>query len=962
VGLTLVTGRANSGKTGVVYDAVRDAAGSGRRPSLLLPTGPDVQRASAELSRARPLGIHVQQLDGWVGEQWSLHGDGRRPVEEAQRAILLHDAIGDTRLRLLARTAATPGFVRLLAYVATRAAEEPRTALDTADPRSASDAEMISLLWAYRTRLDRAGMIEPGETALLLASAPPAGGPILIHRFTDLGRAQESLLVALAAVRDVWASLPWEDGFAPTEALDSLVGRLLPLSTHRHCAADARGSDPELARLEAGIFRAPEPGPATDAVSFCTAAGEEAEAALIAECASRAAARYGPDRVAVVFRDASLHVERLRVALAGAGVAADFDVLGPAARTPYGAAASRLLAFVLGREDAGSLLAFLRSPFSGADAGALDALDARWRSQRSTTCERMVSDAARSGPGPGRALKLARRVCEKPLSPATVASWQELAGTLLAAAHDARSLREDPDAEVDAAAHRALLDTVSRLVEVGSGRLTCADVLDAFAAVRVSPGTAERPGRVQITEAHRLRARRFDAVIVGGLNAGDFSAEGRSSAAAEIADRIFGTTRPTEQVLERLLFYDVCTRARRELVLTRQTADSEGTPKRPSVFWEEALDLYRRPDVDVGSDEEDAVVRDTVRLADLHRAAPALTPGRGRLRAQASAGGAAGCDPRVADVLARGRAHRGQLRDPDTLASLAVRDEFSVTELEIYARCPYRWFYARGVRPESLDVSLDPRARGDLAHRALAGFYAELPARLGTPRVTAETLPGALLLADEAFAKATASSRTPAAVTLAEQDDLVRLHARVRDLVRADQYFLPGFAPVHAELRFGAARDGQEPPPAGPVDLGGFLLRGSIDRVDEGEAGLAVIDYKTGEAPKRADFGPDRVLQVPLYAAVVARVLDRPVVAGLYRSLKDGTARGFYRADALDGCGLTSTDAVKGPEAAEAIVEAAVTIAREAADGIRAGAIPVRPASPGACDHCPAAAFCDREA
>ncbi|MDO8915055.1 MAG: PD-(D/E)XK nuclease family protein [Coriobacteriia bacterium] len=961
MGLTLVTGRANSGKTGVVYDAVREAAGAGRSPALLLPTYPDVVRATDELSHAHPMGVHIAQFDRWVGEAWSLYGDGRRPVEDEQRSALLRDAIGDTRMRVLSRSATTPGFIRLMSYVALRASEEPRLALDTAEPRSAADAETISLLRAYRTRLDGTGLIEPGEAALRLASAPPDGPPLFVHRFTDLGRAQEALLVALAGSRDVWLSLPGEADCPATEALDGLVGRLSSLGTHRHCAIQGSGADPELLRFEAGLFHAPDPGPTSGSVTFCTAVGEEAEAALIAERAARAAATYGPDRVAIVFRDAARHIERLRVALAGAGVGADFDVLVSAARTPYGAAVDRLLGFTLGSQDPTGLLTFLRSPFSGADPASIDELDARWRARRTTTREQMASDASRSGLGPGRALKLARQVCGRPLSAASSADWQELAGTLLAAAHDTRSFQDDPEAALDAAAHRALLETVSRLAEVDSTSLSCADVLDAFAEARVSPGVAERPGRVQITEAHRLRARRFDAVIVGGLNAGDFSAEGRSSAAAEIADRIFGTTRPTEQALERLLFYDVCTRARKQLVLTRQMADSEGTSKRPSVFWEEALDLYRRPDADIDAGEADAVITDALRLADLHRAAPALTPGRAQLRAHIAAGDAPGGDPRITDAIARGRVRRGQLRDPETLSELAARDEFSATELETYARCPYGWFYTRAVHPQSLDVTLDPLARGDLAHRTLAGFYTELSPRLGTPRVTPETLPEALLLVDEVFQSAAASPRTPPPVTLAEHDDLLRVHARVRALVAADIDFLPGFAPAHAELRFGTAREGQEPPPTGRVDLGGFLLRGSIDRVDEGETGLVVIDYKSGAVPKRADFRPERVLQVPLYAAVAARALGRPVLAGLYRSLKDASARGFYLKDAIGGCGLTSTDAVESPEAVAAIVEAAIVTAREAASGIRAGAIPARPASPGACTYCPAAPFCGRE-
>jgi len=957
VGLTLVTGRANSGKTGVVYDAVREAADLHRRPSLLLPTYPDATRATAELSRTHPLGIHVEQLDGWVGELWSLHGDGRAPVEGEQRTWAIREAIGSTRLRALARSATTPGFVRLMSYVAQQAAEEPRAALDGADARTAADSEIVAILRAYRGRLDDSGLIEPGEAALLLAHDPPSGGPVYLHRFADLSRPQEALVLALSEVRDVWVSLPWEADFPATAALDGLVARLVGRAEHRHCQSGTL--DTGLGRLEAGLFRAPEPGPASGAVAFCTAAGEEAEAALIAHRTSEAAARYGPDRVAIVFRDAARHVERIRTALAGAGVPADLDVLVPAGRTPYGTAVRRLFAAVAGGGRA-DLLAFLRSPFAGVDAGAVDDLDARWRSSHVADEARARSEASRIGPGPGRALKLAGRVAGRALSSESVGEWKELADALLASAHDAASLRTDPDALVDAAAHRALLDAVSRLAEVGGGRLGVRDVLAALDEARVSPAAAEQPGHVQVTEAHRLRSRRFDAVIVGGLNAGDFSAEGRSSAAAEIAGRLFGTERPSEQALERLLFYDVCTRARRELVLTRQTADSEGNAKRASVFWEEALDLYRRPDADAASDEEDGLLADTVRLSDLDRAAPALTPGRAVLRAQAASGGLAGCDAAVAEAGARARARHGTLRDADLLADLAARDEFSATELELYARCPYRWFFERAVRPHALDVALDARTHGSLAHQALAEFYAGLPEALGTPRVTAGTVSAALELAGRVFDRVAASADTPQAVTLAEQDDLAHTRRRVLDLVASDAVFLPGLAPERVELRFGTL-DPVHPDPAsaGAVDLGGFLLRGSVDRIDGGDAGLAVIDYKSGEVPKGADLLPDRHLQIGLYAAVATRLLGRPVVAGLYRSLKSGASRGFWLKDAVAPDGLTSTDAVAEPADVDRLISASVDLARDAADGIRAGEIPARPASAKACTYCPAAGFCD---
>jgi hypothetical protein len=55
---------------------------------------------------------------------------------------------------------------------------------------------------------------------------------------------------------------------------------------------------------------------------------------------------------------------------------------------------------------------------------------------------------------------------------------------------------------------------------------------------------------------------------------------------------------------------------------------------------------------------------------------------------------------------------------------------------------------------------------------------------------------------------------------------------------------------------------------------------------------------------------------------------------------------------------LTSTDAVADAAEVTAIIEATLVLARDAADGIRAGAIPLRPASAKACEYCTAAGLC----
>ena len=76
--LTLITGRANSGKTERAYRALEESAPS--PAALLLPTSPDVTRARRDIARRRPLGVGVWQFDRYLAELWSAAGDGRPSV------------------------------------------------------------------------------------------------------------------------------------------------------------------------------------------------------------------------------------------------------------------------------------------------------------------------------------------------------------------------------------------------------------------------------------------------------------------------------------------------------------------------------------------------------------------------------------------------------------------------------------------------------------------------------------------------------------------------------------------------------------------------------------------------------------------------------------------------------------------------------------------------------------------
>src|SRR5665648_182626 len=129
----------------------------------------------------------------------------------------------------------------------------------------------------------------------------------------------------------------------------------------------------------------------------------------------------------------------------------------------------------------------------------------------------------------------------------------------------------------------------------------------------------------------------------------------------------------------------------------------------------------------------------SVGLADLAEAPDAPIAERRTLRDAARRGDAA--HPRVKLAKARALAREDRLTGE---AGRVLRDRhtFSVSELEAYLNCPYRWFYERRLSGEPLDREVDALERGKLAHEAMRCFY-EAWSEEGYERVTPETLPQA---------------------------------------------------------------------------------------------------------------------------------------------------------------------------------------------------------------------------
>lgn len=935
--LRLIVGRANIGKTGAALQAVRDARASGLNPVLILPSQPDVQRAADELSKASPLGFRVQTFDAFLGDAWNQRGDGRIIISSAARGLLAASAAR--------RSGVSSGMGELAAVCAGTLAQQCGEAWRDREPVIAGPGSRLACtILEYRDSLRGLGLIEREEAAYAMAAiSDPNPAPLVIHRFIDFAPWQERLILGLARSREVIVTLTWEDGFAPTSALDQLVVRLSGQVVVTE--GELFQTKPELAVVANGLFSNPSGSDFGGAVRFSLAEGYEAEAHRIAEEVGLAVTEYGSSdthtSIAVVFRQPERHYRFLREAFEEAGIDAEFDVRLPLGSTAFGAAILSFLRFVL-TGDRDPLLAVVKSPFAGCTREMAVALDRDWRKQGVTDPGVLINDIGRASKELQSVLRGARSMAGVGIDASVAAGLASLVSRLFVLGYG-RGMADAVPVD-DASAHAAAVRVLGEVALLNDADLTLRDVVDALRGAVVTTPVEERPGVVQVTAVDRIRGRRYDTVIIGGLNTDEFPAAPAEhllpgSSVARVLESFGGTGEPPRGgEYEQLLFYTALTRAQHRVVLSARTADSDGDPAGVSPLFEDVADFYRP------ENDSEAHPEHQFRALSQPPRATGLTTQREELRA----GAAAGDDLRSYGALWRSRRRLSGLDEDSSLEWLTSSDVYSPSALEVYLECPYRWFYTRAVRPGVLEVQFDARNQGSFAHEVLARTYSAL-GELDAKRVTEENKRAVTELARTQWQLVDQEQGLPANV-LERSQRRVTL-AWVEKVIERDASFALGFAPSRLEWSFG--REDDE-----PLDLGGFRMRGIVDRVDVDDAGHAVvIDYKRSGGPSAADILKKRKIQVPLYFEAVRRALGLEPVAGLYRGLQSGADRGLILAESEISGAFIRTD-IRCRVEYDSIIEGALELAHEAVAGIRSGSIGQTPNNPDSCSRCEALAVC----
>jgi RecB family exonuclease len=974
VPLKLILGPPNSGRAGAVRRRYLEALE--RDPVLVVPTVDDVFAFERELcGGGAALGGTVLTFGALFGQIATVAG--RPPgavLSPAQHRRCVEVAVEERSPRLgpLRRSAGRPGFAaafaRLLDELQAAGVTPPDVEASAGTLEgSAYLADVATLFAGYEAARERSGRLDAAAvareaTALLRAEPGPwAGRPVFLYGLDDLTPAQFDLVGALTAHTEVTIAVPFEPGNEALAARAGLLDRLSalgPVDEEILAADPANTESAQLYALARGFGfpdATPEPLPDPSDLTLLRSAGTRAEAEAIAAEVSRLIhAGAAPDEIAVALRDPGRRGPAVEAALEANGIAAALEAEVPVASTSVGGAIVALLETAFGSGRAADLLRYLRGP-SGFSPSRVDWLERAIRRGRIADAETALARWRGEGRGDGRGDGGDGGRGADDGRDAGAPDGDEGRGTQGEDPRDLRRLREaaaESPAALCAAVGGLAATMASRPFRTGEDgpRLGPGDGLELRAAgaiaaafgdlaalgplapapeklaetvgaldFRVWSGPVE--GRVRIASPYRLRAARFDHVIVGSLQDGEFPRRDRGGdpfLSEAQRERLGLDPRQDAEAEERYLFGVCLALPRRRLFLSYRDSDENGAAESRSPLLEEVRALIAAPGAaggattatesavadGAGDPVEGAITRvrgladvvaplaEAASVDELARALAAHGP-KAEPRALLAAIGVDG--ELVAALTDRLRGARraeaasrapGPLTNPAVLASLAAVEAYGGTTLEGFDECSYRWFASHELAPEPLDPVPDPLVQGGLIHAVLERLYRERPG--GDPLPRPSSLPLWIERAHALLIEQLAEG---------EVGDHPAERAMARRVERLLERYLGeeaardtgGFEPWLLEARFGAHEEAERP----TLDLGGWGLHGAIDRVDRAPDGRAVVhDYKLASSVTPRDKFEERAkLQLPLYLLAAQIHWGAEPVGGIYHPLRGTSNR-----------------------------------------------------------------------
>jgi len=229
------------------------------------------------------------------------------------------------------------------------------------------------------------------------------------------------------------------------------------------------------------------------------------------------------------------------------------------------------------------------------------------------------------------------------------------------------------------------------------------------------------------------------------------------------------------------------------------------------------------------------------------------------------------------DIEGEGKEYCGIITDEELLQLLYSKfnKEFSITELETYAQCPFKYFLNYIIQPqieEEIEEDIQRNEFGLIVHQILyqflsklknenRNFYEELKNNFDGLSNEITEVAKDILKHFERFNPFFFLTEEIILGSNKRKSILEEFLNLEKELVETENL---SFNPFEFEKTIVQSFN---------LDETEFKLKGKIDRIDidEKENSFKVIDYKTGKLPERKDYKDKTSLQLPLYLILVER-------------------------------------------------------------------------------------------
>jgi len=404
----------------------------------------------------------------------------------------------------------------------------------------------------------------------------------------------------------------------------------------------------------------------------------------------------------------------------------------------------------------------------------------------------------------------------------------------------------------------------------------------------------EKPGfGVQITTLNEIRGLNFDYLFIGGLNDGDlptrFTPEIFFSGS-------FAKEETRHQTEQRYLFYQSLCTWKKKLYLSFPQTDNNRELVQSS-FLNDFSSLFKTRTISK-TDFKDVIYSKEELLELIGKISAGQRkkldlPGELNLDIDAISKAIEIDKTRYSDPYGESEYSGFIAKDADDELKNKLKSlseiEFSATQLENYAKCPYKYFVESILKLETIEEpveELEAFEYGSLIHSVLYEFYTILREKgivlAGCESDEFKTAEEILFkIAKKRFDDLKLSSE----FAFYEREKLLGINGRKHQSIlykflEEERKGNVGFVPEFFELSFGNIKSERKSEQKfnNTIVTDGVKLKGKIDRIDlnETEKTFIVLDYKLGgKKPTSDDLLNGISLQLPLYLFAAKELIKR---------------------------------------------------------------------------------------